>query len=170
LLFPSPAAVAAWAALGLRWDGAHIGAVGTKTATALAEQGAVVTLVGEPQTAAGLAAAFVRHPAAAGPVGLPRGDRALPDLPDELRHAGYEVRPAVVYSSRTLPWQGGDVEAVVLASPSAVAALPATIGKRAKLVALGPTTARAVTEAGWSCIRARTPEAPAVVAAIEGLG
>lgn len=172
-LYPSRSAVAAWVALGLGFgDGARIGAVGPGTAAALVGAGAEVALVPADATATGLARDLLRHPHAPRPgdaVGLVQGDRARPVLADALNAAGLVVRAATVYASRSAAWSPtAPVDAVVLASPSAVAALPAAIGAHALLVAIGPTTAAAAARRGWRAVEAAEPTVDAVVAALAG--
>jgi len=115
LLFTSRSAVEAWSALEVGWQapgeppgGApRVGAVGRKTASALRAAGVEPALVAERASrAAGLADVFVQHPAAASPVGLPQGDRALPTLRRALERAGFEARPLVLYETVTQPWPG----------------------------------------------------------------
>lgn len=104
----------------------RIGAVGPGTAHALRAAGAVVALEARPANAAGLAHAFARHPAAAGPVGLPQGSRARPELAGALARAGFATLPVVLYDTVPLPWSDAaddDAGIVVLASPSAVTSL-----------------------------------------------
>ncbi len=172
LLFASRAAVEAWVALELPVPrpgrGPRLGAVGAATAAALRRLGAEVAAVGQPATAAGLSAAFARHPDAAGPVGLPRGTRSRRDLEEALAEAGYATRGVTVYETATLPWGvDGAVDAVVLASPSAVRALPAGVARSAALVALGATTGAAVRARGFACTVAAGPAAQQVAEATE---
>ncbi len=166
----------------------RLGAVGRPTASALRAAGAEPALVAERSSrAAVLADAFLRHPQAAGPVGLPQGDRALPTLRRALERAGFETRPLVLYETVTQPWSGdaGDADAghadaraperasepelVVLASPSAADALPQAIAAHATLVAIGPTTAAALERRGLACRQARSPSVGGVLAAVDAL-
>ncbi len=176
--YPSRSSVEAWAALRLPFaDGARLAAVGAGTAAALVRHGAAgggteapLTPAPLASTAVGLAAALLAAGAAGQQVGLVQGRRARPELAEQLRRGGAKPRRAVVYEVITLPWRvTGSVDAVVLASPSAVAALPAEVGQQAQLVALGPTTAAALRERGWSCLQAREPSAAGVLAALAGL-
>ncbi len=186
LIFTSRSAVEAWSALGVPWrspdvpadDGVPlIAAVGRKTASALRAAGAEVTLVGERSHAESLADAFLNDARAAGPVGLPQGDRALPTLRRALADAGYETRPLVLYETVTTPIpaevlaRNGEQAAtlVVLASPSAAAALPADVAREATLLAIGPTTAAAVDERGLSCVLAASPSVAGVLATVDAL-
>lgn len=152
-------------------DGARIGALGPGTAAELVRAGAAADAIGRPATAAGLARAVLTHPSAPRPgdtVGVVQGDRARPTLVAALRAAGVEARVATLYASCTTAWDlSAAVDAVVLASPSAVAALPARVGARAQLVAIGPTTAAAVADRGWDAIMAAAPTEAAVIKALE---
>jgi uroporphyrinogen-III synthase len=167
-LYASRSAVEAWLELGLGLaDGARLGAVGPGTARALARAGAPDVLVGERSTAAGLAQAVVAVPGVRGPVGVVQGRRARSTLRDALAAAGFEPRVATVYDTQPQVWRGNEgVDVVVLASPSAVAALPRHVGDGAVLVAIGPTTARAMRERGWRGIEAERPTAEGVLQAV----
>jgi len=174
-LYPSRSAVAAWVALGLGFaDGARIGAVGPGTATDLGLAGADVSLVARPATAAGLSRDLLRHPQSPRPgdaVGIVQGNRARSTLAENLEGAGIEVRTATVYTSEGVAWSlDGQVDAVVLASPSAVAALPADVGVVALLVAIGPTTAAAAVRRGWSVVQAAEPTVAGVLGAMARCG
>jgi uroporphyrinogen-III synthase len=89
----------------------------------------------------------------------PRGDLARPTLGDALRQAGADVEEAVVY--RTLPYPAGAarlrdltadgaLEAVVFASPSAVAsALAGGVElSRLRCYSIGPATTDALQASG----------------------
>lgn len=171
VLFTSPAAAYAWQRLELpfRAAGPRFGAVGRQTAEAINRRGGEVAILGSPQTAQGLAGAFLRHPQAAGPVGLPRGARALPTLEGILRKRGFDTRPVVVYRTVARSWPGGEADVVVLASPSAVAALPEAVGRSCRLVTLGKTTQRAAARRGWQAEVPASPQVADVLAAVERL-
>ena len=168
--YPSRSSVAAWAALGLPFDdGARLAAVGAGTAAAIVAHGGAAPLTPSPlaSTAIGLAATVLAAGAAGHGVGLVQGRRARPELAEHLRRGGAEPHRAVVYDVATLPWrETRPIDAVVLASPSAVAALPQVVAERAQLIALGPTTAAAIRERGWRCARADVPSAEGVLAAL----
>ena len=174
-VYSSRSAVGAWVGLGLGFaDDARIGAVGPGTAADLELAGAEVALVARPATAAGLARGLLSHPAGPRPgdaVGIVQGDRARTTLAEALRAAGVEVRSATVYGSEGVAWSlDGPVDAVVLASPSAVAALPPDIGAAALLVAIGPTTAAAAVRRGWSVVQAAEPTVDGVLGAMARCG
>lgn len=170
LLFTSRSAVEAWQGLEAGFGRASLGAVGEATAAALERAGGRVRVLGEPPTGRGLARAFLARRDARGPVGLPQGDRARPTLRLALVAAGVPVRPLVVYETHTLAPNGGiAADAVVLASTSAVSALPDDVAARAALVAIGPTTARALTERGFTPRVAARPDADAILDEIEAL-
>ena len=164
----SPNAVEAWHALGLPLRGINpqIGVVGEKTARAIGKLGGDVSLIGEPQHAEGLADIFLKQEVK-GTVGLPRGNRSLKTLQERLGAHGVKTSPVTIYETVTCNWQAGEVDAVVLASPSAVQALPEEVGKHAKLISMGPSTSAAITGRGWRCIQAETPSTEAILKMFE---
>ena len=176
LLFTSPAAVRAWREAGLplrsspptgsQVSGQLLGAVGPGTAAALEAAGATPDLVGDGD-AASLAAMFLAQPQAAGPIGLPSGDRALSTLRDALEAGGHQVVTATVYRTETQAALPSALpvapDVVLLASPSAVAGLPAGVAEPAVLIAIGATTAAAVRATGRGCLQAAEPTVAGVV-------
>ena len=194
LLFTSRSAVEAWSGLGIGWRApteaagrrAARGRGGAQDGVGAARRRRGAALVAERSSrAAGLVDAFLEHPDAASPVGLPQGDRALPTLRCALERAGFETRPLVLYETVTQPWSGdatvdgaadgaaaGDdaasgAELVVLASPSAAEALPDEVARRAALVAIGPTTAAALERRGLAPRQARAPSVGGVLEAVD---
>lgn len=165
------------AALGGRPCAAPVVAFGAATAAALAEEGLA------PRTLSAGTGAELGEVLAlpAGTVVLARSDHALGDLPAVLRRRGATVRELTAY--RTVPAATGDtariaaalgsgeIDATVLASPSAADALVAALGvpalSRLLCVALGPTTARHATQLG---LRARTADAPTASAVANRIG
>jgi uroporphyrinogen-III synthase len=143
----------------------HVGAVGKKTAEALQHIGIEVSIVADQQNAENFAEMFLNHPKAASPIGLPQGDKALDTAEKKLRASGFEVRPVVVYKTILCPQSFQNVDVIVLASPSAVEAV-ADKGK-ARLVAIGETTLKAVEARGWQAVKSASPEAEAILEAIE---
>jgi uroporphyrinogen-III synthase len=167
LLFASPSAATAWRVLKLPFSGRYIGVTGKGTAERVRQAGGAVRLSGRPATAAGLAQTFLDDPEAVGPVALPRGDRARPELLERLAEGGFEARPLVVYRAHTCSWPGGvQPDVIFLASPSAVHALPESVAARARLVAIGPTTGEALAQRGWPCEQAARPDAGVILEAI----
>jgi uroporphyrinogen-III synthase len=170
-LFPSRSAVEAWHGLRLGFDDATlVGAVGPATADAVRALGDRVAVVAEPATAKGLAAGVLDHPQAprrGEAVAVVQGSGARPALARALTAAGVVPRIAVVYDRSGLGWRvDGAVDAIVVASPSAVAALPDAAASGTIVVAVGPTTAAAARRRGWSVRQARTPTAAAIVDAL----
>lgn len=147
--------------------GLRTAAVGRATASVLQQHGWPVDLLpGEP-SAAGLVAAFAQAGSAEGARMLyPASSRALPTLAAGLMQLGAQVSTVEAY--RTVSGNTLDVEdcrswiarrgvgAVTFASPSAVAELEDALGQEdfaqllaaAPAIAIGPTTARALTERG----------------------
>jgi uroporphyrinogen-III synthase len=168
LFFTSRTAVQAWAALGLPLTGEvpKIGVVGGVTAQEVTRLGGHVALVAEPANAQGLLNTFRACVAPPACVGLPCGEGALPTLADSLGKAGFSVTKVPLYRTMTRPFPEVEADLIVLASPSAVTALPETLADRTKLVALGPSTARAVKERGWNASEAATPDLEGVVRAV----
>ncbi|MDF1523011.1 MAG: uroporphyrinogen-III synthase [Trueperaceae bacterium] len=170
-LFPSRSAVEAWSGLRLGFDDATlVGAVGPATADAVRALGARVAVAAEPATARGLAAAVLEHPRAprrGEAVALVQGSGARPALARALTAAGVVPRIAVVYDRSGIGWRvDGTVDAIVVASPSAVAALPDDAASSTIVVAIGPTTAAAARRRGWTVRQAQSPTAAAIVDAL----
>lgn len=156
-------------------QGVRTAAVGRATAAVLEQHRWPVDLIpGEP-SAAGLLAAFAAADAARGArVLYPASSRVLPTLAAGLAQLGAEVTTVEAY--RTVSAATLDVEdcrswiarqgigAVTFASPSAVSELESALGEEdfarllgtAPAVAIGPTTARALTERGYTPILAES--------------
>lgn len=156
-------------------QGTRVAAVGRATAAVLKQHGWPVDLVpGEP-SAAGLVAAFAASGLARGArILYPASSRALPTLAAGLTQLGAEVTTVEAY--RTVSGAVLDVEdcrswiaregvgAVTFTSPSAVIELESALGKEdfarllghAPAVAIGPTTARALTDRGYPSILAES--------------
>ena len=141
-----------------------IAAVGPATARALEEKGIRVNYVSEKGTGEALAHEL-RASLAGRRVLLPRSDRGDERVPQALCEAGAEVTEVIAY--RTMETANIDteilsrvcraeVDAIVFASPSAFQNFRAAIGEaeigelspRVDFVAIGPTTARSIREAG----------------------
>ncbi|MGL4609377.1 MAG: uroporphyrinogen-III synthase [Trueperaceae bacterium] len=170
ILFTSRTAAETWSTLLSPYSTSHIpyplyGAVGKKTAEALRQSGAEVSIIADQQNAENFADMFLNHQKAASPVGLPRGDRALDTVQQKLEVAGFEVRPLVVYKTVLHPYRFENIEVIVCSSPSAVEAIEDK--GEARLVAIGDTTLKAMEARGWQAVKSASPEAEAIVGAIE---
>ena len=151
-------------------QGVRIAAVGPATAAALGERGWPVEVSSEEAGAEGLLRAFERVDIRGHRILHPASSRALPTLGEGLRQLGAEVVSIETY--RTVPGLSLDIEAcraaitrdrvgaVTFASPSAAIELESALGaasfqqllKGAPAVAIGPTTARALSVRGCSAI------------------
>jgi hydroxymethylbilane synthase len=153
---------------------ARIGAIGRATARALAGRGIPVDLIPQREDGAGLAEAFLALglPTSTA-VLLPRAKEGRPELRDALRSAGYDVRELVLYETHVTPLEkvAEEWDAVLVASPSGAEALPRT-PFRAKLVAIGETTAAALRARGFAvaAVAARPTTAGMVEALAAALG
>ncbi len=158
--------------------GVRIAVVGKATAAALAGAGREADLVAQEATAEGLVAAMTAAGVAGQRVLYPRSDLARDALVRGLAEAGAIVEEVEAY--RTLPEtevdpearrlaQHGDVDVVTFASPSSVRNLAAALGGdisslgRARVVCVGPVTARVAAEVGLP------PHAVATDASVDGL-
>ena len=171
LAFTSRSAVSAWQQLGLPFA-ENVAAVGDKTARAVEAAGGRVTLVAAKKQADDLATQFIEHVAPC-EVGLPQGNLALKTLEQRLQQAGFAPQPTTVYhTDMQAPLTLADLEqvdAIVLASPSAVQILPAGLPKRVLLVAFGGSTAQAIAARGYGYVQTETPSSDAVVTVLEGV-
>jgi uroporphyrinogen III methyltransferase/synthase len=141
----------------------RVGAVGTATAQAVTHEGMRVDYISKGHTGESLTQEL-RAELSGRRVLLPRSDRADDRVPQALRDAGAIVAEAVTY--RTMPptldskmlgrIRRAEVDAIIFASPSAFhnlrgsldAAELAKLSTRVQFAAIGPTTARAMREAG----------------------
>jgi len=160
-------------------------AVGPATSAAAEAAGFSVEFVAAEHSGAGLAREFGDE-LRGQKVLLPRSDRANPELPVALRRCGAIVTEVVTY--RNLPPSPADghklndsltggVDGILFYSPSAVQNFLEMVGRerlgtlqgRAVMVAIGPTTANALSAAGIQRIaRAADTTTKAVVEALEG--
>jgi uroporphyrinogen-III synthase len=141
-----------------------IAAVGPATARALKEKGLRVDYVAKKQTGESLVDEL-RESLMGRRVLLPRSDRGDDRAPRALREIGANVTAVIAYRTGApvaldlailAGVRGGEADAVVFASPSAfhnlcdVVGTPeiAQLSMGAEFVAIGPTTARAIREAG----------------------
>lgn len=140
------------------WQDKRIAAVGPSTAEALGALGLTVDLVPERFTGRDLglelSAAFPPPP---GPALLPRGNLGREELADILNAAGWVVEAVCAYQNRSAQAspetmaQVGSAQAVLFASPSAVAGFAAMAGPdffrlnpAVVAVAIGPSTRQAL--------------------------
>lgn len=154
-------------------QGVRVAAVGQSTAQVLRQRGWPVDLVPDEAEAGGLVTALAPHATPGMRVLYPASSRALPTISKGLMQLGAEVTQVEAY--RTEPaaldvvdcrkWIDRDgVGAVTFASPSAVGELQQALGKAhldrllatAAAVAIGPTTARALTERGYPAVVAES--------------
>jgi uroporphyrinogen-III synthase len=160
-------------------------AVGPVTADAAEAAGFSVEYVAADHSGAGLAREFGEELRTKN-VFLPRSDRANPELAAALRRCGALVTEVVAY--RNLPPStmdretlheslGSGVDSILFYSPSAVQNFLALLGGerlgtlqgRVLMVAIGPTTANALSAAGIQRIaRATDTTTKAIVEALEG--
>lgn len=151
-----------------------VAAVGAATAGRLRRAGWPVDLGSESVGARGLLEAFADRDCNGLKVLLPGSDRMRQTLPGGLAALGAEVDPVVAYRTVGRPLDraeclaalnDGDPPIVTFASPSAVAGLRSTLGRRgfARLLArcpavvIGETTGRALTDAGFSPTHTASP-------------
>lgn len=171
-------------ARGILWpqsSGPAVWAAGQATAASLENWlGPTHLPDGVQQESDGAAAQLARAMVAArvsGPVLFPCGDRRRDELPSVLKEAGIGVHDVVCY--RTVLAEPSEARAaasegalVVVASPSVVELLARACptAERPKLIAVGPTTAKAARDAGWTpAAVAQQPTTSGVLEAITGL-
>lgn len=147
----------------------RVAAVGKATAQVLRQRGWQVDVIPDDAEAGALVAALASQIKAGTRVLYPASSRALPTLSKGLAQLGAEVKQVEAYRTEraTLDvaecrqWiERGSVGVVTFASPSAVLELENALGKAdldrllaaARAVAIGPTTARALTERGYVAV------------------
>lgn len=166
-------------------DQPRFAAVGPATARAAKEEGLAVAFVATVFRGEALAGEM-KGQLAGRRVLLPRSDRARSDLPAALRAAGAEVVEVVAYRTVALEaansaalehLRAGSVDVVAFASPSAFHHLAEELGSdglerlasRAAFAAIGPVTAKAISEAGYAvAIEAGESTSAGMAAAIAG--
>jgi uroporphyrinogen III methyltransferase / synthase len=158
-----------------------IAAVGPATAQVASENGLRVDYVAKANTGKALAAEM-RLSLSGKSVLLPRSDRADDRLPDALREAGAFVTTVVAYRTSApesldpeilARLRLAEVDAISFASPSAFHNLARFIGsseelaslsQRVPFAAIGPTTARALRDAGVRVAMEAVEPSPACLA------
>jgi uroporphyrinogen-III synthase len=163
-------------------QGVRVAAVGQATAQVLRQRGWSVDVVPDDAASGALVSALAPLAKAAMRVLYPASSRALPTLSKGLAQLGLEVtqveayrtEPAALDAEECRKWiERSAVDAVTFASPSAVAELEHALGKadmdrllgRAVAVAIGPTTARALLERGYSAVVSEHASLAALAAA-----
>jgi len=163
-----------------------VAAVGPTTAAALEEAGWAVHRVPRKGTGEGLVEEFrLAGDASGSQVFFPASAISRDVIPGGLEGLGAEVDRTTAYRMVTLPvdraacqeaFEGGTVQVVTFASPSAMKGLRSGIGEDLFLelassvpaAVMGPTTADAVREAGWGTITvAKEPTLAGLAAAAE---
>lgn len=154
--------------------GAGCAVVGERTAQSLPQFPWSTLQYGQPATANGLLDTLRQLPP--GHAIIPVSARANTVLTTGLTTAGWQVSSAPIYTVRTVTTEpasaaavrSGQVEAVVLYSPSAVAALLhwAVPAPKVRLIAAGPTTAAAAQAYGLQVETAPETSSAAVAATI----
>ncbi len=171
------------ASLGELTRSVAVAAVGPATADALASAGVSVDLrpTGS-SSAADLLAAWPEPTDRAGWVLWPRSARAAATLATGLAERGWQVEDVPVYDTVPAPrdpavtsaFNGGRIDAVVLTSGSAAAALAQTYGpvpESVRIVTIGPVTAAAAERVGLPVHEVAAEQTPAgVVATLPRLG
>jgi uroporphyrinogen III methyltransferase / synthase len=165
ITFASQHAVAAVTSRLPAGGASRIAAVGKRTAEALEERGWRVDLVPEESTADGLVKALAPNLRPGAKVLFPASSRALPTLAAGLRKLGATVLEVEAYRTEAAPLDIEDcrdlidhhaIGAVTFTSPSAVTELDQALGEahfdrllsHSAIIALGPTTGRALIERG----------------------
>ena len=151
----------------------RVAAVGQATAQVLRQRGWPIDLLPEEANAAALVSDFATRPLSGLKILFPASSRALPTIAAGLTQLGanvvqvqaYRTEPAAldVPACRAQIERGG-IGAVTFASPSAVIELERSLGKphfdrllqEAKVVAIGPTTARELLERGRAPVLAES--------------
>ena len=152
-----------------------VAAVGESTASALVDGGWSVDVVPDEFTGEALVVALSEAGVGGGHrVFFPASAIARDVVPDGLRRLGAEVVQVVAYRTVVPPLdtaacrtalETGAVSIITFTSPSTVQNLQAELGPEvfdlavrcARAVAIGPTTAEAVREAGWGVVAEADP-------------
>jgi uroporphyrinogen-III synthase len=153
-------------------EGLRFAAIGKATAKALTHLGATNVLTPQDATSSSLVTSLLAFPPATAII--PRGNLAMPNLPRELRSAGWTVRTGIVYTTSPVSQEpksvsmarSGDIGAVLFRSPSAARAFLARIPKpEIPIICAGPTTAKAAMALGIKVAAISENPTPDTVAA-----
>ena len=176
VVFTSPKTVEVWFARGGARPVARVAAVGDGTAEALRGGGVEPDLIPEAFTTAALGGSF---PRGEGAVLLPRADIAPPDLESALEAKGWTPVRVTAYRTivpRSHPAESrraleeGRVDAITFTSASTVKGFVRLAGvpEGPRIVCIGPVTAEAAHEAGFTVHAVAAPHTVAgLVAALE---
>jgi uroporphyrinogen-III synthase len=151
----------------------RVAAVGQATAQVLRQRGWPVDLLPDDANAAALVSVFAMKPISGVKILFPASSRALPTIAAGLTQLGANVVQVEAYRTESASldvedcraWiDRGALGAVTFASPSAVIELEHSLGKElfdrllegAKIVAIGPTTARELVERGCAPVLAES--------------
>ncbi|HKT74450.1 MAG TPA: uroporphyrinogen-III synthase [Steroidobacteraceae bacterium] len=153
----------------------RVAAIGRATAQVLKQRGWRVDLLPSEANAASLVSAFAAQaePLAGRKILFPASSRALPTIAAGLRQLGADVLQIEAYRTESSALDVADcririardsIGAVTFASPSAVIELERSLGKAdfdrllstATAVAIGPTTARELSERGRPAVLAES--------------
>jgi uroporphyrinogen-III synthase len=162
----------------IRWlprlpQGVRVAAIGRATAQVLQGRGFAVDLMPNEANAAALVDAFAAVGCGGAKILYPASSRALPTITQGLTQLGAEVRQVEAYRTEAALLDADDcrawidrevIGAVTFASPSAVIELERALGAphftrllaQAAVVAIGPTTARALAERGRTAVLAES--------------
>jgi uroporphyrinogen-III synthase len=180
-IFTSISAVQAAAQLGVfALPIPKIAVIGRGTAEALRRLGLQASLISPLEQASGLAQALLEHSQQSSGQfsGQPsrnrthtwlKGNRSLPIFADQMREHGLSLREVIVYRTINQAIPEWPADAIVLSSPSAVAAIPATFNPKTQLIALGPSTLVAIQARGWQAIMATEASAHGVIQAMQNM-
>jgi uroporphyrinogen-III synthase len=153
--------------------GLKVAAVGQATAQVLRQKGWTVDLVPDDPSAGALVSEFAAFAKPGLRVLFPASSRALPTIAKGLAQLGATVTQVEAYRTEAASLDVGEcrawierqeIGAVTFASPSAVIELERALGKddfdkllgQAAAVAIGPTTARVLTELGRTPVMAES--------------
>jgi uroporphyrinogen-III synthase len=153
--------------------GLRVAAIGRATAQVLGHRGFAVDLMPNEASAAALVNAFAALGCAGARVLFPASSRALPTIAQGLTQLGAVVHQVEAYRTDAAALDAHDchawidrdaIGAVTFASPSAVVELERALGPahfmrllaQAQVIAIGPTTARALAERGRTAVLAES--------------
>lgn len=154
-------------------DSVRVAAIGRATAQVLRGRGFRVDLMPNEANAASLVDALDQAGCAGARILYPASSRALPTITQGLTQLGAEVVQVEAYRTEAAPLDVADcrawihrevIGAVTFASPSAVIELERALGAadfarlvaHAAVIAIGPTTARALADRGRTAVLAES--------------